>query len=252
MDGWNFVDLATKAKELKISDNTLRARILSGSLECFIYVANVRAYAATEEWLPAYDSERFPLAEWIDHGSAFRREDDLEPRDGWPPNRTPWYHISGWVGLDRGIVEAVLTRGNCEFDYAPICVQDSEQTLICWLRVRTDDEKEWVDVGGSQYEEGGYWREKPVKLTRDDLFLLAAESDAPKTLTSRKEQSYLGIIAAMRALLRSEDGGGFPSEAKIIDQLVERYRAVNGVSKRNLESVFADATRAIDDLTSPK
>lgn len=76
--------------------------------------------------------------------------------------------------------------------------------------------------------------------------------DSSKPLSSRKEQSYLGIIAAMRALLRDKDGGGFPSEAKIIEQLVERFGTVDGVSKRNLEKVFPDATRAAGDAIPPK
>ena len=62
----------------------------------------------------------------------------------------------------------------------------------------------------------------------------------------------MGIIAAMHALLRDKDGGGFPSDAKIIAQLVERFSAVEGVSERNLQKVFPDATRAAGDLMRDK
>lgn len=55
----------------------------------------------------------------------------------------------------------------------------------------------------------------------------------------------MGIIAAMRALLVERDGGNFPSQAKVIDELERRYCQIDGISKRNLEKVFADATRTV-------
>lgn len=67
-----------------------------------------------------------------------------------------------------------------------------------------------------------------------------------KEMSPQKERSYLGVISAMRALLRHKDGAGFPSDAKIIDQLTGRYGTMYGVSKRNLEAVFGKAAREID------
>lgn len=244
----DFLDLVSKAKELGINEGALRARILSGKEICFVYAANSRAYAEKGEWLPAWDDETFPLVEWIDHGSVSRDDFASDPHWGWPPHRRPHYHLSGWVGLDRGVVETVLTRGEDDLDLSPVYVFSSERKAVCCLRLRADPKKEWV-TAGDVYEDGGYWREVPIKLTIADLFIPATESNENKTLSPRKEQSYLGIIAAMRALLREKDGGGFPSEAKLIDQLVLRFGTTNGVSKRNLETVFAAATRASDDLT---
>src|SRR6185437_13392389 len=168
------------------------------------------------------------------------------------PNRTPCYHIFGWVALAPDITATILTRGSTPVDYAPVGVLDCDSKLACRLVIHVDPRREWVTVNGGEYAEGGYWRDIPATLKPNDLYLRAAADSTSKTLSPRKEQSYLGIIAAMRALLRDKDGGAFPSEAKIIDQLVDRYKTVDGVSKRKLEDVFADATRTAGDLTRPK
>lgn len=81
--------------------------------------------------------------------------------------------------------------------------------------------------------------------------LMAGKATEPKVLASREENSYLSITAAMLALLRiprNEGGGGFPSEAKLIQVLVDKFGAVEGVSKRKLEEVFAAAKRQAGDL----
>ena len=56
----------------------------------------------------------------------------------------------------------------------------------------------------------------------------------------------------MLDLLLAKDGGAFPSQAKVIDQLVERYGAAEGVSKRTLEKVFPEATRVAGNSLRPK
>lgn len=73
-----------------------------------------------------------------------------------------------------------------------------------------------------------------------------------KPLDTREDSSLHRIIAAMLALLQSEDGGDFPSTAKVIDQLVQRYGAAEGVSKRNLEKVYAEAKRVVGIDLRPK
>lgn len=252
MGSWSFVDLATKANELGITEATLRARIMSGDEICFIHAARFMAWAVGDKWLPAHDNERFPMVQWIDHGSEFRDETGFRPRHPGPPNRTPWYHVSGWVAIPDDMAADVLTRGQAELDFAHVGVLDCNLDLACELVLHVQAHTEWVTADIGVYERGGFEREIPAVVGAHDIYVRAAANNANKALSPRKEQSYLGIIAAMRALLRDKDGGGFPSDAKIIELLVDRHRTVGGISKRNLESVFADATRTAGDLLPPK
>jgi len=61
---WDFVDLATKAKELGISEGTLRARAMSGDFPCFIHLAGDLAFAEQNEWLPAWTHEALQPSKW--------------------------------------------------------------------------------------------------------------------------------------------------------------------------------------------
>lgn len=81
---------------------------------------------------------------------------------------------------------------------------------------------------------------------------VAVEAPAKSESSPRNENANLRIIAAMLALLRDQDGGGFPSDAKVIEVLVEKYGAADGVSKRNLEAVFPAAKRIAGDDLKPQ
>lgn len=81
---------------------------------------------------------------------------------------------------------------------------------------------------------------------------VAIEAPAKNESSPRNENANLRIIAAMLALLRDQDGRGFPSDAKVIDVLVEKYGAADGVSKRNLEAVFPAAKRIAGDDLKPQ
>lgn len=250
MDQQNFIDLATKARELGVSDGTLRARIMSGDVLCFTYVTNVAAYADAGYALPAHDDEQFPTTRWVDHGSPFSTP-WLPSGAGPGPVRCPWYHLSGWVQVTPDFAAEALTHDSVPLDGAPIGIRDLDDKLVSALTVTAPPDREWVAADTHEWPNGGYMRDVPVTLHGSDLFARAA-NDTNKALSSRKEQSYLGIIEAMRALLRSKDGGGFPSDAKIIDQLVERHKGIAGVTKRTLEGFFADAKREVGDLLPPK
>ena len=252
MERWDFVDLATKAKELGITEATLRARLMSGDELCFIHAVRFMAWAAGDSWLPAHDDERFPMVRWTDHGSEFRTESGFDRTQRFPPNRTPWYHVTGWVVTPPEMAAEILTLGEAALDFAYVGVFDCDSKMVSELQLHVQGRTEWVTANSGDYIEGGWERGIPATVKRADLFMPARAGIESKMLSSRKEQSYLGIIAAMRALLRDKDGGGFPSDAKIIDQLVERFSAVEGVSERNLQKVFPDATRAAGDLMRDK
>lgn len=96
--------------------------------------------------------------------------------------------------------------------------------------------------------------EFPKTATLETAAPVASEPahDKPRR-TPRNDNANLRIIAAMLALLRDRDGGKFPSDAKVIDLLVEKYGAADGISKRNLEKVFPAAKQAAgDDLKPPQ
>jgi hypothetical protein len=81
---------------------------------------------------------------------------------------------------------------------------------------------------------------------------VAADASAKSEPSPRNENANLRIIAAMLMLLRDQDGGRFPSDAKVIEMLVEKYGAAEGISKRNLEAVFPAAKRVAGDDLKPQ
>jgi hypothetical protein len=81
---------------------------------------------------------------------------------------------------------------------------------------------------------------------------VAANAQAKSEPSPRNENANLRIIAAMLMLLRDQDGGRFPSDSKIIEMLVEKYGAADGISKRNLEAVFPAAKRVAGDDLKPQ
>jgi hypothetical protein len=80
----------------------------------------------------------------------------------------------------------------------------------------------------------------------------APAADAGGRASARSENATLRIVAAMLALLRDKDGARFPSDAKVIEQLVGKYGAADGISKSNLEKVFPAAKQMAGDDLKPK
>lgn len=80
----------------------------------------------------------------------------------------------------------------------------------------------------------------------------APAADAGGRASARSENATLRIVAAMLALLRDKDGARFPSDAKVIEQLVGKYGAADGISKSNLEKVFPAAKQVAGDDLKPK
>ncbi len=236
----DFVDLATRARELGITDGLLRARILSEKLDCFVYIARLDAYGNEESFLPPYDRALFEHVAWRDYGSSIDYEvmghghsDILK--------RRPRYRIDGWVIMYEGEVDRVLTIGEAELHGSTIYVVTNDRSDGYGLLVDAPCKKEWVTIVGS--EDGGFYREVPQMIRREDLFMRSESNSENKRFSPREEASLFRIVAAMLALLQANDGGGFPSQAKVIDLLTDRFGAAEGISKRNLEKVFAEAAR---------
>lgn len=83
-------------------------------------------------------------------------------------------------------------------------------------------------------------------------YTAAPATDAGGKGSVRSENATLRIVAAMLALLRDKDGARFPSDAKVIEQLVGKYGAADGISKSNLEKVFPAAKQVAGDDLKPK
>ena len=77
------------------------------------------------------------------------------------------------------------------------------------------------------------------------------EKNPAEPLDDREKDALMNTIGALLKLLReprSEAGGKarFASQAKIIDTILAAHPGRYGMSKRNLEDIFAAANRAID------
>lgn len=110
-----FIDAATKAKELGITESVLRSEVLSGELRCYAYLAGDHAEATHERFAPPWSEEEFPSVEWDDHGCSLHRHGNWSGRDTNGrlfeklPYSLPRYTVSGWVVLSRGVYEELLT-----------------------------------------------------------------------------------------------------------------------------------------------
>lgn len=230
-----FVSFAERAKQLGIDTATMRAQVLSERHVCFIYIPGVWGARPKDcAPLPSFDREAFPHAEWY------------ESNDG----REYPFWIKGWVALHPNEVAKALTDCQVQLNEARVYVCNADLSdghpFILQVKPR---KTVWVTCEG--HDEGGFFREEDPVLTPPDLYLSVSAS-GPKKMNPRREASLLRIIAAMRSLLMTKDGGNFPSDAKIIDLLVERYNQAEGVSKRNLEKVFARASQVAGPDLKPK
>lgn len=69
-----------------------------------------------------------------------------------------------------------------------------------------------------------------------------------KSKSSPRETTYLNIIAALLDCIQGKIPSvakhqSFDSEAKLIEKIAEKYQGIDGLSKRNLEKLFAEAKR---------
>lgn len=102
-----FLDLKSKARELGLNYLALRARILSNDLQCFVYLAGVDLRSVgTDEWLPAWEREKFPFIHWKDHGALWTSE--LEPRRDARTQQNR-YTVRGFAMLDPYAVDTGST-----------------------------------------------------------------------------------------------------------------------------------------------
>lgn len=76
---------------------------------------------------------------------------------------------------------------------------------------------------------------------------------ASKQEPRRREDTDLHIIGALLGLLlpsqsQDRDKAVFPSKAKLIEALVSQYKGYSGISESNLQRVFPDAERSLQEF----
>ncbi|MBD9356967.1 hypothetical protein [Methylomonas albis] len=86
-----------------------------------------------------------------------------------------------------------------------------------------------------------------------DFDLKIIESTSTSKIDPRLENSYLLTIGALLEFISGKSPGiakhqGFESEAKLIEYLDHKYGDYEGVSKRTLQSRFAEAKRRLKDV----
>ncbi|MDR3388916.1 MAG: hypothetical protein P4L92_17895 [Rudaea sp.] len=228
-----FLDISTKAKELKITEAVLRARILSAQLPCFAFLAQEQAFGTQSEFLPAWDGRTFPDIYWQDHGTSFFAE---------RVPRMPRYTLQGWVELETTLVSKILSLGPQPLDRQWVGICDGNDNLIC----------EVVAQGGPGSEYEGYlYQPSATVIGPEHVFLKSSTESEKQQIHPRAENGYLRVIAAMRALLLSPDGGDFKKQDALIELLVSRYGAAEGISRRNLESLFPRAVNVAGTSLRP-
>jgi hypothetical protein len=130
---------------------------------------------------------------------------------------------------------------------------------ICAEDLRLFEMPEMMDfelIKGYKSDEIGMWKVEftdPVKISRTDMVILASEitrlqkmgginiSLAEKPLARRERTSYLNIIGALLAQLTA----GKANDTSVINQTIQDHGTKYGLSKRNLERVFAEAKRSL-------
>ncbi len=65
-----------------------------------------------------------------------------------------------------------------------------------------------------------------------------------KELGTRERSAYLSLIGAMLELIKTPRSGR-DSNTAVIDELIDNYSEIDGISKANLEKRFAEATRQL-------
>lgn len=224
---YEFVDLASKAKELAISEAILRSRVLSEKLFCFVFISNQTARGTQESFLPAWSGEEFPLCDWVDYGSPWKSDGKYHALtkaggryfDGEPMAHShPEYLVTGWVALDPFAAREVLTKKHAVdlqdhwvwvFGQLP---DTSKGAIPLCLR----GQSEWIKEGDSGYDEIRGPRIEPTDLYFPSR-IESKEIDA--AMDPRREKSLLRVIRALDAMNKLPARGAAGSILLQLEQL---------------------------------
>lgn len=204
-----FIDLTTKARELAISEATLKARAMSGEVDCFLFL---REYAQGTQhvFLPAFDFDSFPDVRWQDLGSAYdpthvhehgTRRFAFQDKGQRHTFTNPRYHVSGWVRLNPELVAEVYTKRQ-------------RISLEEWfVMIEGDGSRTPIKVvGESTFDRDEGYITRCQDVGAEDLMFISVME--PKELSpevdARSERSMLRVINALMTManLPGREGTG--------------------------------------------
>ena len=215
----------------------LRVQVAAGEVQSFAYVHDYTVIEG-ERALPEWNEAEFPHLRW----------GVTKNPNGFSKRRA--HSLRGLIALEAEAVGKMLTSGEWFPERNWVWAISNDGLFECPLHVESVPcRQEWTP---DHSQNGGFYRSIPARLTLSELLVERTTPGASQGTNQRELASSMRIIAAMRELLMAGDGGNFPSDAKVIDQLVQRYGQAEGISKRNLESVFAAAKRIAGSSLRPK
>ncbi|MUV15439.1 hypothetical protein [Noviluteimonas gilva] len=218
MDEQDFADIASKAKELGVSESVIRARAMSGQMDAFVFLRE-RVAATQEEFLPPWSYEEYPNVRWRDLGTPYDPSDTYEhgtrhliagKKRTLTPN--PRYEMTGWVRLTPEFAATVFTRKT------PVSLRGWHVAID-----GRDDGFTAVEViGSSEFlgVETSYVTSCQKVASEDVMF----SSEQPKesvraNLDARREKSLLRIIRALDVMAKLPNRGSAGSIEKQLQEL---------------------------------
>ncbi|MDR7135321.1 hypothetical protein J2X06_002530 [Lysobacter niastensis] len=113
--GASFIEWSAKAKELGATESSLRARVLSGGIDCYAYLRE-RVQGTQEEFLPEWSRSKYPNVHWRDLGTSY----DIFRRA--QPTLQTWRTSSGSKhGREHRSTGGVPTRHQSAKSHHPSC-----------------------------------------------------------------------------------------------------------------------------------
>jgi hypothetical protein len=215
----DFIDLAGKAKELKVSESVLRGRILSGAIDCYVFLRE-RAEATQETFLPLWTFETHPHVRWRDLGAKVDPSGTYEhgTREILAGRRRvtpcPAYEITGWVRLSGEFIAEVFTSNS------EVSLQDWHVAVDQWVGesyvpVRVTGDCTFI------YEEGYVTTCQKVRV-EDVMFLVgdgAPKQEERDNLDPRREKSLLRVIRALDVMAKLPKRGAATPVEKQLQEL---------------------------------
>jgi len=196
-----FLDMSSTARALGMSEAAFRAHVLSGNELAFTYLSNVAAFGghAEGEYLPPWSESTWAQTKWKDLGCTFAPTSFGNEKE----DRLPHYLVSGWVGLDRALLEEVLAKRDRRIDaqHHWIYVVDFHSQKDYPLRVATQ-------------------KGTPLFLSVDDIYFIKESPSSAAVVTTKKElTTHLRIIRALCEMAGVPRRGGASSIEKQLQTL---------------------------------
>lgn len=210
----DFVDMATMAKLLGVTEAVVRARALSGKMQCYVYVAGDNAQGSQEDFLPPWSLEDFPHIRWRDHGTII----DASRDHGRGVNlgrssehREPRYTVTGWVVLGNAAKDEVLTGKTVNLHHYVVGIESAAGDFLCPLTLFGQTTR--IVNGDDWYDD-----QVATTITASDICFLSNADDSANDEKEdpRRIKNLLRIIRALDVMANlPQRGAATPLEAQL-------------------------------------